>query len=271
VWHQREDDLIVRLRAPNGEIFEAPPAGTAEVNRQVFLVQANHQRAAYSGDHQTTFTVIAVPQTQWLAGWSLVVDEDRSQGRAGVRVGSVHAWIVNREMGNFKSGERKSHLVGMPGTAFSAITVGSYATRDEWRSADESQPNVKPDAIHLEDVSYFSSPGPSRDGCNKPEVAAPGQWLIAPLSAAASEAEMPPWLRMEHEPYAALQGTSMAAPYVTGAVALLFQRHDKLDWAEVKRRLIKSTLQDSFTRPCWNARWGYGKLDVERFLSVEPE
>ena len=62
----------------------------------------------------------------------------------------------------------------------------------------------------------------------------------------------------------------MAAPYVTGCIALLFQRSGPLHWAEVKRRIIKSVKQDEHTEPCWNRRWGYGKLDVERLLTVEP-
>jgi len=70
--------------------------------------------------------------------------------------------------------------------------------------------------------------------------------------------------------YASLQGTSMAAPYVSGALALLLEKDPNIDWAEAKRRLIKSARQDSFTWPCWNARWGYGKIDVEKLLGVEP-
>jgi len=125
------------------------------------------------------------------------------------------------------------------------------------------------EAVKLEDISYFSSPGPTREGQNKPEVAGPGQWVISALSKQASEAEIPQWARVS-ELAAAMQGTSMSAPYVTGAVALLLERHPDLSWAEVKRRLIKSVRQDYFSQPCWNQRWGYGKIDVERLLSVEP-
>jgi subtilisin family serine protease len=158
----------------------------------------------------------------------------------------------------------------MPGTAFSAITVGSYATRREWASRDPTAPNVVVDQVHPEDISYFSSPGPTRDGQNKPEISAPGQWLIAPLSSAASLDFIPDWTRQPDIGYAAMQGTSMAAPYVTGALALLLEKEPAIDWAEAKRRLIKSARQDSFTWPCWNARWGYGKLNVERLLTIEP-
>jgi len=270
VWHQHEDDLRVRLRSPNGESFEAPTGGAAETDRGVFFVQAVHQQAPYSGDHSTTFLVAALPQPQWLRGWSVIVEEDRSGTKHGVEVGAVHAWIRDREEGSFTKGYTRSHLVGMPGTSYSAITTASYATRREWTSRDPLHPDVVLGEIHFEDVSYFSSPGPTREGHNKPEIAAPGQWLIAPLSADASLDFVPDWTRQKDIEYTAMQGTSMSAPYVTGALALLLEKVGDLDWAEAKRRLIKSARQDSFTWPCWNARWGYGKLNLERLLTIEP-
>jgi hypothetical protein len=270
VWHQHEDDLLVRLRSPNGESFQAPAGGEAEFDRGVFFIQAIHQQAPYSSDHSTTFLVVAVPQAQWLRGWSVIVEEDRSPGRHGVEVGAVHAWIRDGEEGFFTNGFTRSHLVGMPGTSFSVITVASYATRREWTSRDAQNPDVLLSEVNLEDISYFSSPGPTRDGHNKPEIAGPGQWLIAPLSADAGLQWTPNWTRQQGIEYVALQGTSMSAPYVTGALALLLEKEPSLDWAEAKRRLIKSARQDSFTWPCWNARWGYGKLNVERLLMIEP-
>lgn len=271
VWHQHEDDLLIRIRTPNGELFSAVQNGTSELERDSFVIQADHRVAAYSEDHRTTFQIVTVPQSQWLNGWSLIVEEDRSAGHQGVQVGPLHAWILNQEMGTFLTGSTQTHLVGMPGTAFSAITVASYATRREWKSIDPSNPNVVLDAVNLEDISYFSSPGPTRDGDNKPEISAPGQWLLAPLSQNAVLEEVPNMQRIDGSPYAALQGTSMAAPYVAGALALLLEKEPKIDWAEVKRRLIKSARQDGFSKPCWNPRWGYGKLDVLKLLTIEPK
>jgi hypothetical protein len=62
----------------------------------------------------------------------------------------------------------------------------------------------------------------------------------------------------------------MAAPYVTGALALLLEKEPDIDWAEAKRRLIKSVKVDQYTQSTWNARWGYGKINVERLLEIEP-
>jgi subtilisin family serine protease len=267
VWHLQEDALTVRLRAPNGELFEAPPQGTKETDRQVFFVAASDQMAPYSGDHVTTFTILAVAQAEWLGGWSVVVEE-ANVGRA--QVGAVHAWIADRDMGGFTTGQTFSHLVGMPATAFSVIAVASYATRDQWKSRDPQMPSVAPQGIVLENISYFSSPGPTRDGDNKPEVAAPGQWLISALSGTADPQHVPEWTRLPNIPYAAMQGTSMAAPYVTGALALLLEKDHTIDWAEAKRRLIKSARLDRQTGNAWNQRWGYGKINVERLLTIDP-
>ncbi len=264
VWHQREDQIQVTLRSPNGELFSPPQQGEQEFDRGTFLVQCSHQNNPYSGDHVTSFFVITVPQEDLLSGWSVIATEDRQAG--GIAVGAVHAWIPDMEQGHFTSEVTRSHLVGMPATAHSAVTVAAYATRKEWESKD---PGFSGDAINLEEISYFSSMGPTRDGQNKPEIAAPGQWLLAPLSSAA--AGLPLFVRVKNMPYVALQGTSMATPYVTGALALLLEKHPDLDWAEAKRRLIKSAHQDNRTRVCWNARWGYGKLDVARLLTLEPD
>jgi subtilisin family serine protease len=267
IWTQWEDGLRVTLRAPNGQTFRAPDRGTREFDRGRFFVSATGQEAPYSGDRSTTFEIVSRPEPQELRGWSVIVNESRP---GGARVGSIHAWITADDMGHFTQGTTPSHLVGMPGTAFSAVTVASYATRNAWKSRDPAQADVELDAVNLEDVSYFSSPGPTRDAHNKPEIAAPGQWLMSALSSKASSQDVPLWLRAADAPYAALQGTSMAAPFATGAIALLLEKSPSLHWAEVKRRLIKSAASDEFTWPCWNERWGYGKLDVKRLIGVEP-
>ena len=278
VWTHGEDDLEIMLRGPNGNQFPAPKEnGRMEDRHAEFVVEATHQISRYNGDHSVSFNIHTLPFTQLLEGWSLIVEgkEEERTAKTGsekaerkkAQVGRVHAWIMDGT-GRFNNGYSRSHLVGMPGTAFSAITVASYATRNTWRSRDSELLQVKLEAVKHEDISYFSSPGPTRDQHNKPEVAAPGQYLISALSQDAAD-KLPKWLQIAgRTPYVAMQGTSMAAPYVTGAIALLLEKERGLNWAEVKRRLMKSVKQDGFTTPTWNERWGYGKLDIERLLNI---
>lgn len=270
VWHQREDAVTISLRSPLGNLFTAPLNNRQETDLGNIFVEASHQQHPYSLDHSTTFFIVTNATAALLNGWSIIAEDDQPGG--GLQVGSVHAWIQDSDMGVFTTGATNSHLVGMPGTSFSAITVGSYASRNEWPSRTPNAPGgiFQASAINPGDISHFSSPGPTRDGHNKPEIAGPGQLLLAPLSKDAPVSEIPNFLRVPNHPYAALQGTSMSAPYVTGSIALLLEKEGNLNWSEIKRRLMKSSVQDRFTQTCWNPRWGYGKLQVDRLLEIEP-
>ncbi len=268
VWHQREDQVKIRLRSPGGNFLDPPAEGTSEHDFGSFFVEASRQVHPYSGDTLVTFEVITLPQPNWLSNWTLVAEEPSP---SSVNVGAVHAWIGDGSEGRFTTGATFEYLVGMPASAYSAVTVASYATRNQWSSRDPQNPSIHLEALELEALSSFSSPGPTRDGDTKPEVAAPGEWLLAPLSKDALTSELPLFTRAAGIEYASLRGTSMSAPYVTGSLALLLQKDGSIDWSEAKRRLIKSTRQDRHTGVCWNARWGYGKLDVERLLTIEPD
>ena len=85
-------------------------------------------------------------------------------------------------------------------------------------------------------ITYFSSGGPTPFGhLLKPDVAAPGSEILSATLRQFSGGS----------PFASIAGTSMAAPHVAGAVALLRQRHR--DW---NVRQIKSALM-STAGPAW--------------------
>jgi subtilisin family serine protease len=102
---------------------------------------------------------------------------------------------------------------------------------------------------HTYGVSYFSSRGPTGDGRSKPDLVAPGEKITAPLPS---------------EMFGLKDGTSMAAPHVSGAAALLMARYDEL-LGEPGR--IKQILCDTAT-DLGRERYfqGAGMLDVLRAL-----
>jgi subtilisin family serine protease len=125
-----------------------------------------------------------------------------------------------------------------PGNAEDVITVG--ATHGNWP--------------HTYGVSFFSSRGPTGDGRLKPDLVAPGERIEAPVPGnnGASGAE---------------SGTSMAAPHVSGAAAMLMARYPELvgNPRRIKRILCESATDLGRER----SFQGHGMLDVLRaFQSI---
>ena len=154
-----------------------------------------------------------------------------------------------------------------PGNAPWVLTVGA--------SDDKGTPDVSDDT-----VAPFSSRGPALvDGSAKPDLVAPGvaiESLGDPgslLYQARPSARRWGTVRTASEPYLALSGTSMAAPIVSGAVALMLQANPSLTPENVKAILqataVSSGRYDQLTQGAGflNAR---AAVEMARALAAEP-
>ena len=128
--------------------------------------------------------------------------------------------------------------VGSPGSAPDAITVAAST------ESDGSPPD---------EIASFSSGGPTPVTLEmKPDVTAPGVEVLSSLP---------------HGQWASWSGTSMAAPQVSGAVAVLMQRHPTWTVAEIKSALestgdpvhVPGTSTESLA-----TREGGGRIDLPR-------
>jgi subtilisin family serine protease len=105
-------------------------------------------------------------------------------------------------------------------------------------------------------IAWFSSRGPTRDGRRKPDFAAPGQDVVSTYPGGGAS-------------YAELNGTSMAAPHLSGLVALLWSANPALigDY-DATYAIVRDTARRASDTQCGDAAgapnnvYGYGRIDA---------
>ncbi|MBO4402382.1 MAG: S8 family peptidase, partial [Bacteroidales bacterium] len=116
------------------------------------------------------------------------------------------------------------------------------------------------------EISDFSSAGPNVDGSVKPEISAPGSNVVSAISSFTTRynGSYTQTITFKERSYgfAALNGTSMASPFVTGIVALMLQANPYLTADEVKEIITSTAYQDYDTRLSGETRFGYGKANA---------
>ena len=161
--------------------------------------------------------------------------------------------VVTAAAGN--NGPEYSSITS-PGISRKVITVGAV---------DDSVGAV---SVTGEQRVNFSGRGPTSECVVKPDILAPGINIVSCLSEGICGEALE--LHKGHivdGKYLSLSGTSMSTPIVTGAVALLLEKHPDLSPDDVKYALKKSA--EDINRQ--KNRQGWGLIDIERLISEEVE
>lgn len=143
--------------------------------------------------------------------------------------------------------------IGSPAAASGAITVGA--------STDYTPTAYDPWYIGGPYTASFSSRGPTVDGRAKPDIMAPGVSLAAAYVENIWTGPWPCW-----EPcYVVISGTSMAAPFVAGTVALMHEAADAVGPGlspNQIREILYRTAHDRFPGLGKDIETGFGLIDV---------
>jgi subtilisin family serine protease len=270
-WYSGGDQMRVAVQSPGGfqtpyqnVITDGPPWKTYNLpDCRVRIVTPGPDLS--NGDHNFWIEVFhpsdpLLPVTPGI--WRL-----RLRGKSVVD-GRVDIWALDSSQGldvvfTGKS-VADSFKIGSPGAAASAITVASYNTKVRWTDVDGVPQEVGRD---LDEISEFSSEGPLRNNAQKPDVAAPGSMIAAPLSADSSVSGR----YVVASGYRVNGGTSMASPFITGVVALLLQDNRMLDPQQIKAFLRQHSLIPDQPAGTFDPKWGFGLINLPAMpRSPEP-
>ena len=153
--------------------------------------------------------------------------------------------------GNFGTGSAVD-MSAAPGNDPFIITVGAL---DQNQTSDPSDDTVAP----------WSAYGYTADGFSKPDIAAPGRYMVMPVPMGTTIPNAVPD-RVVAPGYMWMSGTSFAAPVVAGAAAQILARHP--DWTpdQVKGALMLTAAY--LPNADWQAA-GVGEVDAAMAASLD--
>jgi carboxypeptidase C (cathepsin A)/subtilisin family serine protease len=243
-WYSWQDKFEVRVKSPDGSISARAAIG----DRSKFLVGGKEVGNVYHrgqepnnlDNHIVIYLYKDAPTGEWEV---TLTGEDVIDGR-------YHAWIerdvsCSRCQSRLREADADPHCTtGTICNGRRTLAVGAYNKHD---------PEMR--------LAHFSSVGPTRDGRLKPDLCAPGVAILAARSAPREKRD-PPQLCTR------MSGTSMAAPCVTGTIALMFQAAPRLLRIEETHNILLQSARKVAVPEEIPERLGIGFLDIEEAVDA---
>jgi subtilisin family serine protease len=242
IWYPKDDRLQLELLDENGNSMGTVDPGAsarilAETGETLFFIAHRIEDPNNKDNAIGIFMETNIPSSKVPAQITL-----RLHGTTIVN-GNFHAWIERDDVGpsRFAPPNDNSHTLGSLSCGKCSIVVGSYDAHTS------GQP-----------LSFFSSAGPTRDNRQKPEISAPGHQVWAANA-------------LTRIGVTRMSGTSMAAPAVTGVVALMLAEARSLNkelTCEQIRDILSKTARPNPPSASWDSRYGMGRVYAKAALQA---
>jgi subtilisin family serine protease len=241
VWYSALDTLEFTLVDPAGNVSPV----VSPNNRNVTHSQGGNllqmelvERHVDNGDNRLVIQI--APQSAQIqpGNWTLNVQGTNVRSRDPV----VNVWVERDDARAVRFRPEVAEVtLSVPGTADTVITVAACHA-----------------AAPLQ-LTASSSFGPTRDGRAKPDLCAPGNKIIAAQAGSANLGAG-----------TVMTGTSMAAPHVTGALALVLSHRAKQAGAQQynAQQLRSALIQTTKFSGVHNPGPGHGMLDAEALFNL---
>jgi subtilisin family serine protease len=268
-YYEASEQLDVTITTPGGGIV-GPIAlggtsgaypGPLTVNGNVYI--ENGLTLTSTGDKLVYMELNAINGATITGTWTFTY----TPVVIGAAAGEVDMWrtaLSTSMTGNFVVGNQPTEeIISAIATSPNSIAAGAFVSRQVWPDCSGANVNFGQPAVG--NLASFSSPGPTRDGRMKPDVAGPGTGIISSKTGDVAASCASPDVDVAGLKHTANQGTSMSAPHVTGAVALLYQKYGALTPAQVQTRLHDRAVVDGFVTAFGaapNKDFGWGKLNL---------
>ncbi|MDJ0901321.1 MAG: S8 family peptidase [Xenococcus sp. MO_188.B8] len=253
IWYDGDQELEVALETPSGQRLNPVRLGTTVTLQSMGTVVGRIiHRASDPGNGDNHIDIIlaaSLPGGDWKVHVSGTSTENVH----------FHAWI-ERDFPNPFAPNRQSRFAEVDND--SSFTIGSISCGERTIAVGSYLSGV-PD----HEISPFSAAGPTRNGREKPEVSAPGQFLHPFWEQGILAA------RSRTQGSIRIPGTSMASPHVAGVIALLMQAANRdLTIDEIRQAILTTARKSNPTLGIgWHPRYGFGRVDaIASILKVLP-
>jgi len=236
MWYSGKDEFGVTLQHPDSNaIYSCNIESSTEIRIKGLTAGWMYHRRLDPNNgrnHVDIFLYPAAPVGQW----HLKIDGER------ITDGRFNLWIERADQGQSNFADANIVRTATTNTicnSSNSIVTGAYDQTDAGYS-----------------IAPFSSSGPTLDGRLKPHILAPGINIKSSKSS-------PPGQQTGSNQVVQMSGTSMASPYITGAVALILQGINKdATIYDIRNILFKSCTVIERTTLDDKLRGGYGIADL---------